>query len=411
MHAKYTSIIESGQLQGKALAEAYEKRAALNLNLRKFQLVPPDIYQATALRGVPLTPEESAANARDYFLRGQAEMAMNDYYHASGSFGSAAYFERPKNAKYYRFGAYAQVLSAWHSPLVGGGGNYVGAMSSYMEAAALDPRFTKLSGSPVAQARAQYDHGVAFFKANQFVEAINSFSEAIRLDPEYLDALLGLGAAHFQTKQFAEAVYDFNVVLFLEPINMEAYLNLSLVFESAGDLGMAEEILKMLAPAGLANIGRPPVTLLARAYIPEESHAISDPAYRACAFYYRNRAFKTEYLNEATNQCALGYRLDPGNKQYARLALELRNKQIEDVTQAALAWGAAILFSAMNNSGSTTNSTSTPFRNNQADGAILGLSREKQSTQHCRFVKQGSFETLYDGRAFTGGPGTMWFCN
>ena len=115
----------------------------------------------------------------------------------------------------------------------------------------------------------------------------------------------------FRTKQFADAVDDYNNALVLQPVNMEAILNLSLVFETAGDLEMAEAVLKNLAPAGLANIGRPPATILARADVPAESHAVSDAAYRTCAFYYRNQPFTAEYLGKAEEQCALGYRLDP----------------------------------------------------------------------------------------------------
>ena len=430
--ATYTSAIESGRLQGKALAEAYEKRAALYLKLGKFELARKEIIAAGNLRGIAVSQEHIAAIAHNFFLLGQADMGMKHYYLAADRFVDAANKTKPPNAKYYRFAAYAKVLQAWTNEYKSDIGNYGAAMFDYRKAVDLDAAFAKLSGSPVAEARAQYDRAVTFFKANQFVDAIGGFDEAIRLDPQYLDAYLMRGAAHFQTKQFVEAVDDYNNAIFLQPTNNDAYINLSLVYEQAGDLRSAEKVLYSFAGAG--NILGDPATPLGvivktQAQRERENQFTAHGMYRMCAFYYRNRASKAEYLRQAATQCASASRLDPGNQEYAALATAVqaanarvaaqekqqRDAQIRDafMTIGTALVGLLILSDVVDSNKGINSVAVAPHRDNSNDWPIINLGREEESQrrkQNCGFVSQSNM-TLNDGRAFTGGPGTKWVCH
>src|SRR5215510_12672131 len=59
-------------------------------------------------------------------------------------------------------------------------------------------------------ARSNYEEGMNFLKVNQFDKAIESFSKAIELDPQYLEAYYGRGKALTDSMQYDRAMDDFD---------------------------------------------------------------------------------------------------------------------------------------------------------------------------------------------------------
>jgi tetratricopeptide (TPR) repeat protein len=72
--------------------------------------------------------------------------------------------------------------------------------------------FSPQKGGPVA---AHYERGNAFFKSGDMVRAIEFYSKALRLNPNYADALVGRGVALFKKGDDENAIADLNEALYL----------------------------------------------------------------------------------------------------------------------------------------------------------------------------------------------------
>ena len=66
-----------------------------------------------------------------------------------------------------------------------------------------------------------YKTGEEFFKAGNYQDAINQFTSAVSLNPQYKDAYFMRGSSYEITKDFTKAAEDFNRALILEPKNEE----------------------------------------------------------------------------------------------------------------------------------------------------------------------------------------------
>src|SRR5258705_12767481 len=75
-------------------------------------------------------------------------------------------------------------------------------------------------------ARRYYKAGVKYGRANLFRQALQSFQEALKHDPEYPEALYGLGRAHLDLGHYSEAIVAFQTVLKLDPNASDAYSGL-----------------------------------------------------------------------------------------------------------------------------------------------------------------------------------------
>jgi polysaccharide biosynthesis/export protein len=71
-------------------------------------------------------------------------------------------------------------------------------------------------------ARKCYKAGVKYGRANLFRQALQSFQEALKYDPEYADAYLGLGQAYLDLGNFRESVDAFEKVIKLNPKSADA---------------------------------------------------------------------------------------------------------------------------------------------------------------------------------------------
>ncbi len=69
----------------------------------------------------------------------------------------------------------------------------------------------------------------------RFAEAIEQFTQALKLDPALSLAYNGRGYAQFRLKHYAEAIKDFNEAIRLNPDYANAYMNRSAARRVLGD--------------------------------------------------------------------------------------------------------------------------------------------------------------------------------
>jgi len=102
------------------------------------------------------------------------------------------------------------------------GSNSVTAPSGFMR----DAEDRSSNKAARENARRYYKAGVKYGRANLFRQALQSFQEALKQDPNYPEALYGLGRAHLDLGHFSEAVETFEKLLKLDPNSTDAYTGL-----------------------------------------------------------------------------------------------------------------------------------------------------------------------------------------
>ena len=123
-------------------------------------------------------------------------------------------------------------------------------------------RVTKLQASyPDTLANAWNNLGLLAAREGRIAEAIPSFHEALRLNPEHLVALENLGNAYRQLKSWDEARKAFGRALAVSPQDAEANYGLGMVFAQLDDSERAYEYLQRALkfrpgyPEALNNLG------------------------------------------------------------------------------------------------------------------------------------------------------------
>ena len=102
------------------------------------------------------------------------------------------------------------------------GSNSVTAPSGFMR----DAEDRSSNKAARENARRSYKAGVKYGRANLFRQALQSFQEALKQDPNYPEALYGLGRAYLDLGHFSEAVETFEKLLKLDPNSTDAYTGL-----------------------------------------------------------------------------------------------------------------------------------------------------------------------------------------
>jgi tetratricopeptide (TPR) repeat protein len=85
-----------------------------------------------------------------------------------------------------------------------------------------------------ANAGAQYVLGELARQAGDFPEAVQRFTKAIQLDPNFADAYLGLGVSLLTEKKYAEAVAPLEIAVKHQPGNPAAHYNLATAYARTG---------------------------------------------------------------------------------------------------------------------------------------------------------------------------------
>ncbi|HYN88883.1 MAG TPA: tetratricopeptide repeat protein [Ardenticatenaceae bacterium] len=100
-------------------------------------------------------------------------------------------------------------------------------------------RSTTEAGSAMAEA---YEAGLLAYEENRLDEAARYFEQAIRLDPNRVEAHNYLGSVYFLQGRTDEAVRAFSEALRLDPNHADSHLNLGLVYQ---DTNQSERAIQM----------------------------------------------------------------------------------------------------------------------------------------------------------------------
>ena len=79
-------------------------------------------------------------------------------------------------------------------------------------------------------AEAYNNRGLAFYNLERHQQAINDFSQAVRMKPQYAEAFNNRGNAYYALDQYEKAEADFNKSLQLKPQYSKAHLNRGLAY-------------------------------------------------------------------------------------------------------------------------------------------------------------------------------------
>jgi len=115
-------------------------------------------------------------------------------------------------------------------------GEYRLAIEGFTEAIRLDPQY----------AQSYRNRGDAYYKLGEYQRAIEDYDEAIRLNPQGAWAYNNRGYAYSQLGEDQRAIKDYDEAIRLDPQDTEAYTNRGYAYQS---LGMNEEAERDLAKA------------------------------------------------------------------------------------------------------------------------------------------------------------------
>jgi|ERR1700730_868053 len=88
---------------------------------------------------------------------------------------------------------------------------------------------------------AYVSRGLAKVKKSELGAAIEDFNEAIRLDPNYIAALINRGVAYGLMGQIDRAIEDYTRAIKLDPNSIQAYFDRGFAYSNAGDYRSAVE--------------------------------------------------------------------------------------------------------------------------------------------------------------------------
>jgi tetratricopeptide (TPR) repeat protein len=105
-------------------------------------------------------------------------------------------------------------------------GRYTEAIKSYMQAIKLEPDY----------ALAYNNLGVAYSSLGRYTEAIEVFEQAIKIKPDYADAYYNLGIAYAALGRWSEAIDAYKQAIKIKPNLVESYTNLGVAYGNLGRL-------------------------------------------------------------------------------------------------------------------------------------------------------------------------------
>jgi tetratricopeptide (TPR) repeat protein len=100
--------------------------------------------------------------------------------------------------------------------------------------------YEQLMENHADDAALHYDLGVALARLGKQEQALKSYSESLRLDPEYVRAHVNRADVLNQLKRFAEAVRDCNAAIEIQPSDALAWQNRAAAHRGLGELDKAE---------------------------------------------------------------------------------------------------------------------------------------------------------------------------
>lgn len=94
----------------------------------------------------------------------------------------------------------------------------------------------------------EYNQGIDFFKIGQYDRAIGSFKEAIRLDPNYIDAYYNLGSVLEYLQQYDAALAVFKQIIVRQPNDYDSIYKAAWISSQLGQYEKAKTYLGIIPP-------------------------------------------------------------------------------------------------------------------------------------------------------------------
>ena len=170
------------------------------------------------------------------------------------------------------------------------------------------------------------NRGLAHGNSGDHGQAIEDFTAAIQIDPQFADAYVGRGWSYSQQGHYEQAIQDYSSALRIKPRHALAYNNRCLVHRRAGQLDRAIADCTRAIELDLGNELHWAYTNRGWAYLDKQLYGLAIADYsRAIAlkpdyarsFYGRGRALQAKGEGQ---QAALDYRraseIEPGNQLY-----------------------------------------------------------------------------------------------
>src|SRR5712692_1661113 len=89
-------------------------------------------------------------------------------------------------------------------------------------------------------AEEHYDRGVDLFAEGRYDDAIAAYSEALAVDPGFVDALHGLAMAHAEKGELDAAIAAAKRITEASPDDPLGYTSVSMLYQRAGQIAEAE---------------------------------------------------------------------------------------------------------------------------------------------------------------------------
>ena len=79
-----------------------------------------------------------------------------------------------------------------------------------------------------------FNLGNAYYESGKWKEAIESYKQAIRIDPDFAYAHNNLGLAYDELDKYEEAIESFKLAIRIDPDDASAHYNLGTVYSESG---------------------------------------------------------------------------------------------------------------------------------------------------------------------------------
>jgi lipoprotein NlpI len=100
------------------------------------------------------------------------------------------------------------------------------------------------------QAQKYYMKGFEYHNQGLAEKAIEEYQKALKLNPNYIEAYMNIGAIYIDKKNYDQAIQQFKKVIELNYYYGKAHYNLGMVYLYKGEKEKAQEELKILKSMG-----------------------------------------------------------------------------------------------------------------------------------------------------------------
>jgi tetratricopeptide (TPR) repeat protein len=184
------------------------------------------------------------------------------------------------------------------------------AIEDYSKAIEINPNFTD----------SYYNRGLAYMNSGQPEKAMADYSKALEIEPTYGKAYSSRGVVYFNLRQWDQAIADYSKAIDTDPKYADAYYNRGIVYNNLGQLDKAiSDYSKAIElnpgyAAAYSNRGNAFVSIrqIDKAIADYNKAIETDPDYRD-GFYNRGIAyFNLGQYDKAIDDFTSATRIDPG---------------------------------------------------------------------------------------------------